>query len=334
MKPLRLGVLGTSPDVPAAVVQPSRTGLARLVSVADHDYDRAKKFAEEHGFENIHDTFEDILHDGDVEAIYNPLRGGLHTVWNLRALEAGKHVLSEKPSVANAHEARELFDAAKSSKTKFMDGFHYRYHPVMKRMVELVASGSLGDVFHVEAEAGFALNNPDDPRWELSQAGGALMNAGSFALHAIRSLGESLGGDPVVEGAEATEHPHRPGLEENLQATLRYPNGATARLVTGFDFTSPRYTLRVEGSAGLAHAFNFLYGSDDDRIIVVRGGVDTMERLGSTSSFVHQLKQFRDHVKKGTPIYTGPGDALAHAELIDAIYERAELPVRPSVELV
>ena len=334
MKPIRLGVLGNSLDAPVTIVGPSRTGIARLVSVADDDYDVAKQFAEDHGFEDIHDTFEDVIHDDTVEAVYNPLRGGQNTVWTLRALEAGKHVLSEKPSVANALEAQELLDSAKSSKAKYMDGFHYRYHPVMARMVDLVASGSLGDVFHVEAEAGFPLDDPDDPRWELSLAGGALINDGSFALHAIRSFGKYLGGDPEVVAVEATEHPQRPGVEENLEATLRYPSGATARLVTGFDFSSPRHTLRVEGTAGLAHAFNFFRGQEDDRIMVIRNGLEEVEKLGSTSSFEHQLRAFRDHVKKGTPTYTGPEDALAHAELIDSIYQAANLPVRPSVELV
>lgn len=332
VKPLRLGVLGAARISPRAVVEPAKTGIARLVSIAARDGQRAREFAEEHGFEKILDTYGEVLEDSDVEAIYNPLPNGLHAVWNLRAIEAGKHVLSEKPSAANAEEAKEVLDAVSSSKVKFMEGFHYRYHPVMEKMLELIRSGALGDILHVEIEAGFTLERPDDPRWDLELAGGALMDIGCYAVHALRHIGHVIGGEPNVKTAVAQEREGKPGVDEEFEATLVFPEGQTARFVSGFTFSSPRFTLRVEGADALAYAYNFLAGHEDDRIVVIRGGQAEVLYAGTTPSYEYQLKAFRDHVKKDTPIHTGPKDALAQAELLDALYEAAGLPVRQGTE--
>jgi predicted dehydrogenase len=332
VKPLRLGVLGAARISPSAIVGPAKTGLGRLISVAARDEQRARAFAEEHGFEKILDSYDEVLEDTDVEAVYNPLPNGLHAVWNLRAIEAGKHVLTEKPSASNADEAKEVLDAVSSSKVKFMEGFHYRYHPVMEKILELIDSGALGEVLHVDIEAGFNLDNPNDPRWDLDLAGGSLMDIGCYAVHALRHIGHLIGGEPTVKTAVATERAGKPGIDEELEATLVFPNGATAKFVSSFAFTAPRFTLRVEGTEALAYSYNFLAGHEDDRIVVIRGGVAEVSYAGTTPSYEYQLKAFRDHIKKDTPIHTGPKDALAQAELLDALYGAAGLPVRPSTD--
>lgn len=332
VKPLRLGVLGAARISPNAIVGPAKTGLGRLVSVAARDEHRARAFAEEHGFEKILDSYDEVLEDTDVEAVYNPLPNGLHALWNLRAIEAGKHVLSEKPSASNADEAKKVLEAVLSSKVKFMEGFHYRYHPVIEKILDLIESGALGDIVHVDIEAGFKLDNPDDPRWDLDLAGGSLMDIGCYAVHALRHIGLLIGGEPTVKTAVATERAGKPGIDEELEATLVFPNGATAKFISSFAFTTRRFTLRVEGTDALAYSYNFLAGHEDDRIVVIRGGVAEVSYAGTTPSYEYQLKAFRDHIKKDTPIHTGPKDALAQAELLDAIYEAAGLSVRPSTE--
>jgi predicted dehydrogenase len=333
VKPLRIGVLGAARISPNAIVTPSQTGLGRLVAVAARDEARSRKFAEDHGVEKILDSYQEVLDDPDVEVVYNPLPNGLHAVWNLRALEAGKHVLSEKPAVANAEQAREILEAATSSKAKFMEAFHYRYHPVMEKMLDLVASGELGVILHVDIEAGFPLDAQDDVRLDFELAGGALMDVGCYAVHALRHIGTSLGGEPTVTSATATESETHPGIDEHMEATLQFPSGATARFVTSFGFTTPRFTLRIEGDQSLAYAYNFLAGQDDDRVIVIRGGIPAVSYLGTTPSYEYQLQALRNHIKKGSPIHSGPEDSLAQAELIDALYEAAGLPIRPSVDV-
>jgi len=330
VKPLRLGLLGAARITPPAIVTPSLTGLGRLVSVAARDESRARAFAEEYGVEKILDSYQEVIDDDDVEAVYNALPNGLHAPWNRRAIEAGKHVLSEKPSASNAAEAQLILDTVNASRVKFMEAFHYRYHPVMQTILDMVASGDLGEIFHIEVEAGFPLDDESDPRLDFDLAGGALMDIGCYAVHALRHLGRTLGGEPVVTAAVATERDGFPGIDNRMDATLRFPGGATARFVAGFDFSSPRFTLRVEGSRALAYAYNFLAGHEDDRVMVIRGGIPEVTYCGTTTTYEYQLKAFRDHIKKGTPIHTGPDDALAQAKLIDALYEEAGLPIRPS----
>jgi predicted dehydrogenase len=332
VKPLRLGVLGAARISPVAIIEPAKTGLGRLVAVAARDHQRAREFAEEHGFEAVHDSYQEVIDDDQVEAIYNPLPNSHHAVWNLRAIEAGKHVLTEKPSASNAEEAREVLEAVKVSKVKFMEGFHYRYHPVMEKMLSLVESGELGTIVHVEVETGFLLDQPDDPRLNFDLAGGSLMDVGCYAVHALRSIGYLLGGEPAVVTAEAAEYQGRSGVDETLEATLRFPSGATARFLSSFQFSNLRFTLRIEGTRGLAYAHNFLLGQRDDRVVIMKNGTAHVHYAGSRPSYEYQLEAFRNHVKKGTPIHTGPEDALAQAEMIDVLYQAAGYPLRPSVE--
>lgn len=129
-EPLRIGILGAARIAERALVTPALAGGHRLVAVAARDRDRARAFADAHGVERVVDSYAALLADPEVEVVYNPLANGLHGPWNLAALNAGKHVLSEKPSASNAEEAAEVRDAAEKSGTVFMEAFHYLFHPV------------------------------------------------------------------------------------------------------------------------------------------------------------------------------------------------------------
>ena len=137
-EPLRIGVLGAARITERALVDPARTTGHRIVAVAARDRSRAEAFAAEHGVERVADSYAALLADPEVEAVYNPLANGLHGPWNLAALAAGKHVLSEKPSASNAEEAAEVREAAAKSGTVFMEAFHYLFHPVTRRLHELL----------------------------------------------------------------------------------------------------------------------------------------------------------------------------------------------------
>src|SRR5947209_5075309 len=181
MDRLRIGCLGAARIAPAALSKPARgDDEVEATAVAARDASRARAFAAKHGVPVVHDSYEALLADPDVDAIYNPLPNGLHGLWTLRALEAGKHVLCEKPFTANAAEAVLVADAAKASGLMVMEAFHWRYHPMAARMLEVIASGDLGDVRRVEAALCFPLPLFNDIRYQLDLAGGALMDAGCY----------------------------------------------------------------------------------------------------------------------------------------------------------
>ncbi|TDO51443.1 oxidoreductase family protein [Kribbella sp. VKM Ac-2527] len=191
MEPLRIGILGAARIADRAIVDPAHLTGARLVAVAARDTGRAEAFAAEHGVERVHPSYADVLDDPEVEVVYNPLANGLHGPWNLKAIAAGKHVITEKPSASNAAEATAVRDAARERGVTVMEAFHYVYHPVTQRLHQLLAKGELGALQHVETTMVMPPPADEDPRWSLALAGGAVMDVGCYALHAQRMFAPS-----------------------------------------------------------------------------------------------------------------------------------------------
>src|SRR3954467_14408500 len=142
---LRIGVLGAARIAPAALIKPASSNPSVSVdAVAARSPERAQAFATRHGIPRVHASYEELVTDPDLDAVYNPLPNGLHGRWTRAALAAGKHVLCEKPFTANAAEAREIADLGATSDRVVMEAFHYRYHPLALRIEQIIASGELG----------------------------------------------------------------------------------------------------------------------------------------------------------------------------------------------
>jgi predicted dehydrogenase len=328
-EPLRLGILGAARISERAIVAPARDTGSRLVAVAARDRTRAEAFAEEHGVEHVHGSYADVIADPEVEAIYNPLANGLHGPWNLAAVQAGKHVLSEKPFASNAEEAAEVRDAAEKAGVVVLEGFHYVFHPVMQRMLELLDSGEMGDLERVEAVMVIPAPDDDDPRWSLPLAGGALMDLGCYALHAHRMLAPWGGGEPTLVAARGEAREGKPGVDEWLDVDLEFPDGATgsARCNMAGDFE--RMTCRIVGSRGVATAANFVLPQRDDRIFVATPAGERVEQLGTRPSYTYQLEAFTARLREDEPLPIDADDAVASMQLIDRCYRAAGFEPRP-----
>jgi predicted dehydrogenase len=324
--PLRIGVLGASRISPTSIVEPARLTGARLVAVAARDRTRAENFAKQYGIERVHETYADVISDPEVEAIYNPLANGLHAEWNLLAVAAGKHVLSEKPFAADAPEAREVRDAGKRAG---VDGFHYLYHPVTRRLHELLDSGELGELQRVETMMAIPPPAPEDPRWSLALAGGALMDLGCYGLHAVRAAAPWAGGEPRLVQARGAECPGLPGVDEWVDADLIYPSGVTASARCHMAADAREMTYRLIGSKGEATVSNFVLPHTDDRLVVKTAAGERVEHLGTRSSYTYQLEAFTKLVRHGIPMPTDSDDAVRTMELIDQCYRAVGLEPRP-----
>ena len=218
-----MGCLGAAKIAPGALIRPARVlpGV-EVRAVAARDRHRAEAFAAKNRVPVVYGSYDELLGDGDISAIYNPLPNGLHAEWTLRALAAGKHVLCEKPFTANAPEAERVAAAAAASGLVVMEAFHWRYHPLARRMVEIIQSGELGVLQRVEAAFCFPLPSRHDIRWQLSLAGGAMMDAGCYAVHMVRTM---AGAEPAV--TTATARLRSPGVDRYLRAEMEFPDGTT-----------------------------------------------------------------------------------------------------------
>ncbi|MFF7546557.1 Gfo/Idh/MocA family protein [Streptomyces canus] len=330
-EPLRIGVLGAARISGSSLIGPARATGHRVVAVAARDRSRAEAYAAEHGVERVAGSYAELIADPEVEVVYNPLANGLHGPWNLAALAAGKHVLSEKPSASNAEEAAEVREAAAKAGTVFMEAFHYLFHPVTRRLHEVLASGEIGELRHVEAMVAIQAPPDTDPRWSLPLAGGAVMDLGCYSLHALRMLAPWAGGAPRLVSARGGQRAGAPGVDEWLDADLAFPGGATGSARCHMAYDGLEMSCRIIGSRGEVLAPNFVLPHRDDRLVVRTGDGERTERLGTRSSYTYQLEAFADRVRGGAPLPLDADDAVTTMTLIDAAYRAAGFEPRPRV---
>jgi len=250
MAPLKIGILGAARIADDGIVEPSRVLGHRLVAVAARDRSRAEAFAAQRGVERVHQTYAEVIDDPEVEVVYNALVNSLHAKWNQYALNAGKHVLSEKPFASNAAEALMVRDVARTASGHIVEGFHYLHHPVNLRLRELVTSGELGDVQQVDIELSIPGPPDSDPRWSLELAGGATMDLGCYVLNAARQVGRWLDQAPSVVRAETTLK--KPDVDAAMWVELAYPGGIRGRLHWDMNAQGRQMVWTVIGTAATA----------------------------------------------------------------------------------
>lgn len=323
---VRIGVLGAAAIAPGALLVPAREDPeVEVVAIAARDHERARRFAGEHGIPRVHETYDDVVRDAGVDAVYNPLPNGLHGRWNLAALAQGKHLLCEKPFAANAEEAEQVAAVARGSGLVVMEAFHYRYHALTRRMLDVLASGRLGRVKRIDTFFRARLRDPADIRWNGALAGGATMDIGCYPVHLLRTL---AGGEPTVVSATAAER--SPGVDRWLRAELSLPGGATGTVSGSMLSRRPGASgATVVGTAGTMHVTGFVAPQSGHRLVVRdRSGRSAGGVPRAPSSYAAQLRAFADAVLRGGSVPTGVDDAVANMRLIDACYAAAGLPRR------
>jgi len=323
---LRVGVLGAARIAPAALITPAHAvDAVSVVAVAARDRTRAEAFARKHAIPRVHGSYAELIADPELDAIYNPLPNGLHAQWTLAALAAGKHVLCEKPFAANAAQATAVAEAA--GDRVVMEAFHYRYHPLAARMAEIVHSGEIGEIQTVHTAMCFPLPKFSDIRYSYPLAGGALMDAGCYALHCLRLLGP---GEPTVTAAQALTLRKDPRVDRAMMVELSFPSGATGRAHTSmWSSALLRISATVVGTLGSLAVTNFAAPQFPHRFTVAVGGRKRRETFSRKPTYTYQLAAFAAAVGGNTSAnLTPPTDSIATMKLIDAAYLAAGLPLR------
>ena len=320
MRAIRVGILGAAKIAPKALIVPARDNPEfQVVAVAARDKDRATAFAAENDIPHVPDGYSELIAREDIDLVYVALPPAAHELWSIEAVKSGKAVLCEKPFAMNAAEAGAMVSAAADAKQPLIEAFHNRFHRLMRRAVEILASEELGRL--VAAEAVFDVPiayRPGELRWTLSQGGGgALMDLGCYCIHALRTLAAC---EPKITSAHCTVER---GVDAVTQAELLFSNGMTAKLHTSMTPAKATAVVRIQGEKGTLELVNFVAPQNGGRLTVEVQGKTRVEPVDGPSTYDAQLAHVGDVLLRGAVPLTGGADAVANMACIDAIYAAA-----------
>ncbi|HEX9168215.1 MAG TPA: Gfo/Idh/MocA family oxidoreductase [Roseiarcus sp.] len=326
MRKVKWGVLGVAKIAVEKVIPAMQQGQAsHIAAIASRDRGRARAAADKLGIERAFGSYEELLADGEIEAVYNPLPNELHVPWTLRALAAGKHVLCEKPIALDAEEARSLIEARNRSGKLVAEAFMIRYHPQWRRAKELVASGAVGDVRAVQTFFSYRLLDPENVR-NRPPGGGGLYDIGCYAILSARYI---LGAEPTRVAATIDHDPNF--LTDRLAgAILEFPGGRHSTFTVGTQ-KSPHQRVTIVGETGRIEIM-IPFNAPPDRPTEIAvdtgsdlfGGGRRVETFPVCDQYTLQGDAFSRAILGGTPLEFPIEDAVLNMRVIDALFRSAK----------
>jgi predicted dehydrogenase len=322
---IRIGILGAAGIAPQALIRPvRRRDDMRVAAIAARSGSAAEEYARQHGIPTSYAGYGALLEDPEIDLVYVALPPSEHATWSIAALNAGKHVLCEKPFSMNAAEAAEAVAVAERVDRHLIEAFHDHYHPLTAEVLGRIRSGELGEIRSIEAS--FTADNPFSPtsiRHVPELGGGALMDLGCYPAHWIRELG---GAEPVVTHASFV--PNELGADVTIDASLRFDDGphagATATLhasmAPGVAFDAP---VVVTGSTGTLRVENLVLPHRGHCLTETIGGIERTWTVGARETYDHELDAVAAALTTGERAHTSGDDLIATMRLIDAIYVEA-----------
>ncbi len=323
---LRWGLLGTARInrmvVPALRVSPGN----RLVAVASRDAERAAAYAREWGIERVHGSYEALVADPDLDALYLPLPNHLHAEWTIKAARAGKHVLCEKPLALSLAEVDAIEAAARQCGVVVAEGFMYRHHPQTLKVKELVEDGAIGALRFLRGTFSFPLNRPNDVRLRPEWGGGCLWDVGCYPLSFARFL---VGREPVEVYGSQVLGPT--GIDETFAGQLVFEGGVLGQIDAGF--RSPvRAEMEIAGTTGVLRVRHPWKPAEDQPITLLRPGETELVRVAPKDRYLLEIEDLAEAVRRGRTPRVGLSESRGNVATIVALLESARTgrPVRPS----
>jgi D-xylose 1-dehydrogenase (NADP+, D-xylono-1,5-lactone-forming) len=272
MSNLRFGILGAARIASALAPAIHAADGAALIGIAARDESRARVFADQFGIPRVFADYDALLSSDEIDAVYIPLPNNLHAPWAIKALEAGKHVLLEKPSAMTSAETARLLEVASQQGKTVFEGFMYRYHPQFTRALELVRGGSIGELRLVRSSFSFTLTREDDHRWLRSQGGGGLFDLGCYCTNASLLF---MNDTPQVVDARATwgsrpEAPRDEFVDVEFAATMEFSGGRRAMFDCSLRHPT-RQKLELVGTTGILELEGFVGPRDQPGRVVLNG---------------------------------------------------------------
>jgi xylose dehydrogenase (NAD/NADP) len=319
-KKLGWGVLSTSNIGRIAVnpaIQASSNG--ELLAVASRDEDKAQAFAADLKIPTSYGSYEALLDDERIEAVYNPLPNSLHKEWTIKAAERGKHILCEKPLALNAAECREMEAAAASNGVKLLEAFMYRFHPRTEKVLEMIRGGALGELRQIRSTFTFPLDRPKDIRWDAGLGGGALMDVGCYCVNVSRTM---AGREPVEVMAMANFL--EGGVDKQMAGTLRFEDGMLAHFDCSLTMERSE-VYHIQGNDGHVRVQN-AYLPGIEQAVIEQFDVEnelTTLFVDGADEYKLMVEHFADSVLNGSPLRYSADEAALNMKVIEALYKSA-----------
>jgi xylose dehydrogenase (NAD/NADP) len=321
-EPVRWGILSTA-AINRLVIPPAQaSGKVELLGVASRDQARADEYAREWEIPRAYGSYESLLADEEIEAVYISLPNNMHCEWSIRSLEAGKHVLCEKPMGKRAAEVEEAFDVAERAGRLLSEAFMYRHNPQARRLRELLDGGAIGEPRIVRARFGFALFDTGNIRLRTDVEGGSLMDVGCYCVNGSRLVA----GEPELAFGQQLIGPS--GTDWVFTGSLRFP-GEVFGLFDCWTSLPERDELEVVGTEGSLF-LDDPWHAREPVIELRRDGSSERIELEQADSYLRELENVSDAIRGEGELLLGRADAVGNARAIEALAGSAEsgLPVR------
>ena len=321
VKPLVMGVLGVSDHYHIRVRIPvGELDEVRMKGVASRKLKRAESAAASWKLEKAYGSYDELLADTEIEAVYIPLPNHMHGEWIKKCADAGKHVLCEKPLELDHDRAADAVAYAEAKGIVLMEAFMYRFHPQWIRARELIEIGEIGAPLTIHTIFGYDLQDPANIRNIRKYGGGAILDIGCYAVSSARFL---LGGEPNRAISLMERHPE---FDTDVLVSGMLDFGSARSVFTVSTNIAPQQKVAVYGTGGsLVVNVPFNAYPDVPMKVTVETGVGTRELMcGPSDQYAQMFKAFAGAVRNGSPVPTPPSDALANMKVLDALFRSAE----------
>jgi predicted dehydrogenase len=330
-KPIQIGALGCADILTDSLFNVyAQVPDVRLAAIASRSLERAREYAAQHSVPRYYGSYQEILADPQVELVYVPLPNGMHTEWTIRALQAGKPVICQKPICANEEEGRRILEVERATGLPLIEAWHYQYHPIAQRIRQILASGMLGKLRTIESRFNvpgkWVTGGPDNIRFNYQLAGGVTMDPGGYCVDMLRF---ATGEEPSVTGAKGKLI--FPDVDVHMEAELVFPSGLRGLLETSLDDEGDALdeVLEVTGDKGTMRANSpCLPHWGDPSITLTVDGNTTREAFERTSTFAFMWPEVAKAVRERGPIRTTAASGVRNARVIDDIYRAAGMRLR------
>jgi D-xylose 1-dehydrogenase (NADP+, D-xylono-1,5-lactone-forming) len=315
---MRLGILGAARIAIGGIIPAaSRTDAVEVTAVATRGGEKARAIREAAPEAELFEDYASLLESAEVDAVYVPLPNSMHVEWTLKALEAGKHVLCEKPFSLKAEGAERAVEAARSAGLALMEGFMYRLHTQTVRLAQLLREGVVGEVREAIAEFGHRLDDPEDVRGVGALDGGSLGDMGCYCVSGLRL---AFGVEP--HRATAFGRFAEDGADREVAGILEFDEGLA--FVSCSISSARRERLEIVGTDGRI-TLNAPFRPDKagGEIEIVRGDEGSTEHFGQSDPYRLELEEFAAAIREGRDPAVGPHEILGNARAIEALLESA-----------